>query len=138
MAVIIRPPATPGGIGAIPATEKAAAGGVATLDNAAKVPAAQLPEISLIDTHVVADQAAMLALTAQRGDLAVRTDVARTFILRGNNPAVLGDWQELPIPAAQCYVSPTQPAGATGLYLWVQTGLGDSGEDFTFWIEDGS
>lgn len=22
--------------------------------------------------------------------------------------------------------------------LWIQTGLGDSGDDFAFWIEDGS
>jgi hypothetical protein len=36
----------------------------------------------------------------------------------------------------QCYVqetAPTPPPGQTE-YLWVQTGLGVSGNDFTFWI----
>lgn len=38
--------------------------------------------------------------------------------------------------AVQCYVqptAPTPPAGQTN-YLWVQTGLGASGQDFTFWV----
>lgn len=37
---------------------------------------------------------------------------------------------------ATVHVSPDQPL-KTGPYLWVQTGLGGSGTDFTFWIEDG-
>lgn len=41
-------------------------------------------------------------------------------------------------PGAQAYVGPTQPAGVTGRYLWMQTGLGDDGTDTTLWIEDGS
>ena len=35
-------------------------------------------------------------------------------------------------------VSETAPAFPPSTYLWVQTGLGDTGEDFTFWIEDGT
>lgn len=44
-----------------------------------------------------------------------------------------------PDPAADpdIYVQAAQPTGAAP-YLWVQTGLGPSGEDFTFWIEDGA
>jgi hypothetical protein len=38
---------------------------------------------------------------------------------------------------ANAHVGPTQPA-VPGPYLWVQTGLGASGTDFTFWIEDGT
>lgn len=34
------------------------------------------------------------------------------------------------------YVGPTNP-GLTEGGMWVQTGLGDSGNDFTIWIEDG-
>lgn len=34
-----------------------------------------------------------------------------------------------------CYVSPTAPSAPAGQqYLWVQTGMGASGNDFTFWI----
>jgi hypothetical protein len=38
--------------------------------------------------------------------------------------------------AVQCYVQPTAPTPPAGQteYLWVQTGLGVSGNDFTFWI----
>lgn len=37
------------------------------------------------------------------------------------------------------FVSPTQPIVTDGQpYLWVQTGLGPDGKDFTFWVEDGT
>jgi len=38
--------------------------------------------------------------------------------------------------SAQVVVSNTQPVGLEK-YLWIQTGLGSSGTDFTFWFEDG-
>jgi hypothetical protein len=72
--------------------------GVASLDGAGKVPSSQLPALAISDTHVVGSQAAMLALTAQPGDVAVRTDLNRSFILRGADPGTLGDWQELLAP----------------------------------------
>ena len=34
------------------------------------------------------------------------------------------------------YVQPTQPTGLTRDYLWVQTGLGPTGTDWTLWFED--
>lgn len=82
----------------IPLTQKGAANGVASLDSNGKVPLTQLPAIAVTDTFVVADQSAMLALTAETGDLAVRTDVSKTFVLAGTDPSVLADWQELLTP----------------------------------------
>lgn len=79
-------------------TEKGTASGVATLDGAGKVPSSQLPAIAITSTFPVASQAAMLALAAQEGDVAIRTDFSprRAFILGGTgNPAVLADWQAL-------------------------------------------
>ena len=35
------------------------------------------------------------------------------------------------------FVQPTAPTPTGSPYLWIQTGLGPSGTDFTFWIEDG-
>jgi hypothetical protein len=55
--------------------------------------------LSITDTYVVASEAEMLALVAQRGDVAVRTDVPGTFILKDNDPTILASWVELPIPA---------------------------------------
>lgn len=79
----------------IPATEKAAANGVATLDSGGKIPSSQLPALSISETFVVASQAAMLALTAQRGDFAVRTDIDTTFVLSTDDPTTLANWVEV-------------------------------------------
>jgi hypothetical protein len=82
----------------VPLTEKSAANGVASLDASGKVPAAELPDISITSTQVVANQADMLALTAEVGDVAVRTDVNKTFILTASPSSTLANWQELLTP----------------------------------------
>ena len=75
------------------------ANGVATLGSDGKIPQSQVPNIALTDTFVVASQAAMLALTtAERGDICVRTDLNKTFILKNTRYDLLGDWQELATP----------------------------------------
>jgi hypothetical protein len=74
----------------VPLTEKSAANGVASLDASGKVPAAELPDISITSTQVVANQVDMLALTAEVGDVAVRTDVNKTFILTASPSIYLG------------------------------------------------
>lgn len=75
-----------------------AASGVATLDSGGKITAGQLPSITISDTFVVASQAAMLALTADVGDVAVRTDVSKSFILKTAGAGTLVNWQELLSP----------------------------------------
>lgn len=35
------------------------------------------------------------------------------------------------------FVQNTAPISPPSTYMWIQTGLGTSGTDFTFWIEDG-
>jgi hypothetical protein len=78
----------------IPMSEKGANNGVATLDSTGKIPTTQIPSTILTNTFVVASEAAMLALSATKGDIAVRTDIETTFILQGTDPTVLGDWVE--------------------------------------------
>src|SRR5205085_694273 len=73
----------------IPLAQKGAANGVATLGADSKIPSSQLPAIAITDTFVAGSQAAMLALAAQTGDVAVRTDTSTTFILKGTDPTVL-------------------------------------------------
>lgn len=82
----------------VPLTQRAAPNGVATLDAAGRLPSAQVPPIAVTDTFVVASQTAMLALTAQVGDLAVRTDQNRTYALRVGPATTLANWQELRTP----------------------------------------
>jgi hypothetical protein len=83
----------------IPSSEKGANNGVAELDANGKIPNSQVPSIAITDTYVVATQSAMLALSsAETGDVAVRTDLNKTFILAGASYSTLGDWQELLTP----------------------------------------
>lgn len=75
-----------------------AANGVAPLGADGKIASAYMPAISIIDTYVVASQAAMLTLTAQRGDIAIRTDSSTTYILQGDDPSVLSNWVSFATP----------------------------------------
>jgi hypothetical protein len=82
----------------IPLTQKGAANGVATLDGNAKIPTSQLPSLAVTETFVVTSEAAMLALTAQVGDVAVRTDIKENFILQTEPATVLSNWIMLQTP----------------------------------------
>lgn len=61
-----------------------------------KVAVAQLPALSITDVFPVPDESAMLALTAQRGDLAVRADTGSTWALAAEPASTLGNWVQLP------------------------------------------
>lgn len=74
-------------------------GNVPVLDGSGKLSTAILPAIAISDTFVVASEAAMLALTAEVGDVAVRTDISKSFILKTAGATVLANWQELLAPA---------------------------------------
>lgn len=97
------------------ASQKGVANGIAELDANAKVPANQLPAIAITDTFVVASQAAMLALTAEVGDVAVRTDLSKSFILAATPASTLGNWQELlSPPGGVTSVTASTPLASTG------------------------
>lgn len=75
-------------------TEKNVANGVAALDANGKISDSVLPPLAIGETFVVSSEADMLALTAQRGDVCVRTDISKTYIkLNNNNPSTMADWQ---------------------------------------------
>lgn len=73
------------------------------------IPASQLPAIAITDTYEVADESEMLALgeidpeidprgPAERGDVAVRSDENKSYILAGDDPADIDDWTLLKTP----------------------------------------
>lgn len=72
--------------------------GIASLDSSGKIPNAQLPALVITETFIVASQVAMLALVAQQGDVAIRSDLSKSFILSTNSPTTLVDWKELLTP----------------------------------------
>lgn len=82
-------------------SNKNTANGYAGLDAGGKLLTSQLPAIAITDTFVVASQSAMLALSAETGDVAVRPDLNKSFILKGTSPSTLADWQELLTPTDQ-------------------------------------
>lgn len=75
-----------------------AEGNVPVLGAGGKLSEAVIPAIAITDTFVVDSQAAMLALEAQQGDVAVRTDVNKTFILKVTPATTLANWVELETP----------------------------------------
>lgn len=77
---------------------KGVANGVAELDSNGKIPSSQLPTLAISDTFVVNSEGDMLSLVAERGDVAIRTDLSKSFILAGSSAAVLADWKELLTP----------------------------------------
>ena len=77
---------------------KGVANGYPSLGADIKIPTAYLPALAITDTSVVASELLMLALTAETGDVAVRSDLNKTYILAGTDPSVLGDWQEMLTP----------------------------------------
>ncbi len=78
-------------------TSKAVADGIATLGSDGKIPSAQIPSLALVDVFPVASQAEMLALDAEQGDMAVRTDSSQVFILSTSPASTLENWVELAI-----------------------------------------
>jgi hypothetical protein len=104
--------------------QKGVANGIAELDGSGLVPTHHLPALAITTTQVVNSQANMLALTAQVGDVAVRTDVNKSFILTANPATTLGNWQELltPTDAVLSVDGSTGAIDLSGTYLNKTTG----------------
>lgn len=60
-----------------------------------KIDASVLPSIAIIDSFPVPNEASMLGLQCERGDVAIRTDLGRSFILTDLPPSKLSNWREL-------------------------------------------
>ena len=78
--------------------QKGVANGLATLDAGGKIPSAQLPALALTDIFSVASEAAQIALTAQEGDIAIRTDLNKSYVHNGGSAGTMDDWSELLTP----------------------------------------
>lgn len=86
----------------IPLAQKGAANGVATLNADGKLSASQVPSIAITSTFLVANESEMLDIeTAEEGDVAVRTDLNKSFILTSGDRTLVASWQELLSPTDQ-------------------------------------
>lgn len=75
-----------------------AEGNVPILGAEGKLDEAVLPALAITDTFEVDSETAMLALEAQKGDVAVRSDVSKSFILKATPASTLANWVELRTP----------------------------------------
>jgi hypothetical protein len=75
-----------------------ASGNIPVLDSNGKLDTNVLPSLTINNTYVVSTQIAMLALSANVGDVAVRTDLSKSFILKISGASTLANWQELLTP----------------------------------------
>lgn len=87
---------------------------------------AQLPPLAINEVFTAADQVAMLALTAQRGDMAIRTDTSMTYVLATDIPTTLADWKLINAP-----MSVTSVAGRQGAVVLTKSDVGLASVDNT-------
>ena len=75
-------------------------GNVPVLDSNGKLNTSVLPALAITDTFTAASQAAMLALSAQKGDICVRTDTNEVYILTVDGGAsTLSNWTQINVPS---------------------------------------
>ena len=74
-------------------------GNIPQLDSDGKLPDSVIPQIALTNTFVVGDEQAMLLLQeAEIGDICIRTDLSKTFILKAEPYTEKSNWEELRTP----------------------------------------
>lgn len=78
------------------AANKGVPNGYAALGSDSKILAYQLPQVAINQTFTVNSQSAMLALSANQGDIAVRTDQNKAYILAFTGASTLANWIALP------------------------------------------
>jgi hypothetical protein len=100
--------------------QKGAVNGITPLGADQKVPTIYLPATIINNVFVVGSQAAMLALAATQGDIAIRTDLNKSYALATNSPSTLADWKELLSPASVLSVN-----GLTGTVTVTTTNISE-------------
>lgn len=103
-----------------------ASGNVPILDANGKLSSNVIPAIAITDVFEASTQAQMLALNAQMGDICIRTDENKIYILKQTPASTLANWIPIEIP-----VSVSSVNGKTGVV--VLTGLDITfGSSYTF------
>ncbi len=105
--------------------QKGVANGIAPLDATGKVPLDHIPATAIAEVFVVSSEAAMLALSAGVGDIAIRSDLNKSYILRVTPATTLSNWNELltPTDAVLSVDGLTGAVNLSGTYLNATTGV---------------
>lgn len=86
-----------------------------------------ITNLAITNTSVVANEAAMLALSAQEGDVAIREDTSTTWILGSGAASSLASWHQLATPTDVVL----SVAGRTGVVVLAKGDVGLSQVDNT-------
>ena len=92
-----------------------AAGNVVALDSNGKLPEGVLPSLSIVDVHTVASTAEMVALDAQKGDMAIVG--SDTYILSAAPASTLANWVKIPHPTGVAQGVVQSVNGKTGVVV---------------------
>lgn len=74
----------------------------------------QVPDLSITSIDTVANQTERLALDAEEGDVAIQTDVNKTFLLTTNDPTVDSNWSEVQLDVTGAISGQTITPSQTG------------------------
>ena len=74
------------------------AGQIPVLGTDGKLPDSIIPKMAITEPFPVSNQDEMLALNAQVGDIAIRSDITKSFILKQTPASTLANWLELKSP----------------------------------------
>ena len=74
------------------------AGNVPLVGSDGKLDSSIIPAIALMDVFEASSESAMLAVAAQKGDICIRTDINKTFILSATPATTAANWKELKTP----------------------------------------
>jgi len=75
-----------------------AAGNIPLLDSNGKLNSSVIPAMAINEIYTAASQSAMLALSADVGDVCARTDGAGSFMLKATPATTLANWVQLTAP----------------------------------------
>jgi len=94
-----------------------APGEVVIVQTDGKIDSSLIPSVALVDTFTAANQAAMLALSgAEQGDICIRTDESKTYILKTEPASTLANWVWLQTPDS-AVISVNNKTGAVSLTM---------------------
>ncbi len=74
-------------------------GNVPVINANGKIDTSILPALAITDTFTAANESEMLALSADKGDVCIRTDLSKTYILKQTPASTLANWAEIVSPA---------------------------------------
>lgn len=74
-------------------------GNVPVINANGKIDTSILPALAITDTFTAANESEMLALSADKGDVCIRTDLSKTYILKQTPASTIANWAEIVSPA---------------------------------------